>query len=209
MKTKSIKSVLAALGWITLTMSLSSFLEKIAAEKFTVDPAASSLVWTGKKVTGEHTGTIKISSGEIVLEDKVISSGNFDIDLSSITVTDVQDKESNQKLVNHLKGDDFFSVAKYPKSTFTILSVSKSNNSKDYTVKGKLTIKGITNEIEFPATISREGKKVVAAAKIIVDRTKYGIKFRSTNFFENLGDKAIYNDFELSLKLVAIQNSGI
>lgn len=202
------RSLLTPLIWIGLVVGLSSFLENLAPEKFSVDASASSLVWTGKKVTGEHTGTIKISSGELLVEDKTVRQGNFEIDLSSITVTDVTDANSNKKLVDHLKSDDFFSVAKFPKANFVISSIGKKT-ADTYSVKGKLTIKGITNEIEFPAAIQREGKKITATAKIVVDRTKFDIKFRSPNFFENLGDKAIYNDFELSLKLVANQVSGI
>jgi polyisoprenoid-binding protein YceI len=96
----------------------------------------------------------------------------------------------------------FFAVEKFGKANFNITSV-QSTGSGTYDVKGKLTIKGITNEISFPATVKQEGNKVIANAKIIVDRTKYDIKFRSKSFFENLGDKTIYDDFELNVQLVA------
>ena len=174
------------------------------ASKFKVDTKASTLTWLGKKVTGQHTGTIGISSGELIGEGKSIKEGSFEIDVNSLTVTDIADPSSNAKLVGHLKADDFFGVSKFPKATFVISSISpKSGN--DYTVKGKLTVKGKTNDIEFPATITNDGKKVTANAKIVVDRTKFDIRYGSKTFFENIGDKAISDEFELTLKLVANQ----
>jgi len=179
-----------------------------APTKYKVDTKASSLIWTGKKVTGQHNGNVQLQSGDLVVDGKLLKQATFEIDLSSITVTDVKDPESNGKLVGHLKNEDFFNVSKFPKASFALTSATPTSGD-EYLVKGKLTIKGITNEVEFPATIKNDGKKLTAIAKIIVDRTKYDIRFRSTSFFENLGDKAIYNDFELDLNLVANLQSGV
>ncbi|MET3126601.1 polyisoprenoid-binding protein YceI [Arcicella rosea] len=169
---------------------------------YTVDSQSSKLVWTGKKVTGEHTGNISLSTGSLVTANNKLKSGTFEIDLTSLTVTDLTDKDYNAKLVGHLKADDFFSVEKFPKAKFVTTSVV-SKGGENYEISGKLTIKGITNEVKFPATVKVEKNKTTAQAKILVDRTKYDIKFRSKNFFENLGDKAIDNDFELAVNLVA------
>lgn len=169
---------------------------------YTVDSQSSKLVWTGKKVTGEHTGNISLSTGSLVTANKKLKSGTFEIDLTSLTVTDLTDKDYNAKLVGHLKADDFFSVEKFPKAKFVTTSVVPKGG-ENYEISGKLTIKGITNEVKFPATVKVEKNKTTAQAKILVDRTKYDIKFRSKNFFENLGDKAIDNDFELAVNLVA------
>ena len=201
------KSIITPLVFITSILTLSSFLEGPVVEKFQVDTKASTLVWKGKKVTGEHTGNIQIASGTLTSEGKVVSKGSFEIDLTSITVTDIQDKASNEKLVGHLKGDDFFGVTKFPKANFVLSSITaKSGN--EYLVSGKLTIKGITNDIQFPAVIVKDAKKITATAKIVVDRTKYDIHYKSKNFFENLGDKAIEDNFELDLKLVANALAG-
>ena len=40
-----------------------------------------------------------------------------------------------------------------------------------------------------------------ATAKVIIDRSKHDIRYGSNSFFDNLGDKAIYNDFELDVTL--------
>ena len=196
MKAHALSSFLVA-GLI----GLSSF-TKPAPTKFQVDTKASSLVWKATKVTGSHTGTAPLQSGELVTEGKAIKQGSFDIDLSSLTVTDVTDPAGNAKLVGHLKSEDFFSTATHPKATFVITSISPKSGD-DYTVKGKLTIKGITKDHEFPATVKQDAKKLTATAKIKVNRTQYDIKFRSVNFFENLGDKAISDNFDLDVTLIS------
>ena len=167
---------------------------------YKIDAEKSKLTWIGKKVTGSHTGGITIAEGSLQVKSKKVTGGTFIIDMTSIT-----DIDKNERLVGHLKSDDFFSTEKNPKASFVITSVT--GDKDQYTVKGNLTIKGITNEVEFPATIQTAGKQITAKAKILVDRTKFDIKFRSGNFFENLGDKAIEDNFELNLELVA--NQGV
>jgi len=191
-----------------ITAALFAFTTPPAAVKFKVDTKASTLTWTGKKFTGQHTGNIQLASGELSTEGKVVKQGNFDIDLTSLTVTDIKDPGSNAKLVGHLKNDDFFGVEQFPKASFVISSITPKAGD-EYTVKGKLTIKGITNDIEFPAVIKNDGKNINATAKIVVDRSKYNVKFKSPSFFENLGDGVIYDEFELGLNLVAHNQSGV
>ncbi len=169
---------------------------------YKVDKQQSKVAWVGKKVTGQHTGMINIADGKFTSDGKTLTGGSFEIDMNSITCTDLTDKGYNDKLVGHLKSDDFFSTEKFPKSTFVITSLTALGKDQ-YKVVGNLTIKGITKPVEFPALIQVTDKEVKAAAKIKVDRTKYDIKYGSGSFFDNLGDKAIDNDFELNVDLVA------
>jgi polyisoprenoid-binding protein YceI len=169
---------------------------------FKADLKASKLTWAAKKATGDHSGTVAISDGSFTVEDNTLKAGTFDIDTRTIDDTDITDEASNTKLVTHLKSPDFFSVEKHPKATFVLTSATKASGNT-YDVKGNLTIKGITNQVSFPATVAVTGKKLTANAKITIDRTKYDIKFRSKNFFENLGDKVIYDDFDINVALVA------
>jgi polyisoprenoid-binding protein YceI len=170
--------------------------------EYKVDINQSKVIWTGKKVTGEHTGNITLSEGKLITDGKTVTGGSFSIDMATITCTDLTDAGYNSKLIGHLKSDDFFSTEKHPKSTFTITNVT-SKEKDQYSVKGNLTIKGITKELEFPATIQTVGNQVKATAKILVDRTKYDIKYGSGSFFDNLGDKTINDEFELNVTLVA------
>ncbi len=173
-------------------------------DTYKIDTEKSKIIWVGKKVTGEHTGTIALAEGGLQVKSKKITGGSFTIDMTSITDTDITNPGGNERLVNHLKSDDFFSSEKHPQATFVISTVT-SIGKDEHKIKGNLTIKGITNEIEFTAAIQPAGKQLIAKAKILVDRTKFDIKFRSGNFFENLGDKVIEDNFELNVELVATQ----
>jgi polyisoprenoid-binding protein YceI len=172
------------------------------SESFKVDASKSSVNWLAKKVTGQHNGTITISNGTLSLANDKIVGGKFEIDMTSIINADLQG-EWNTKLIGHLKSDDFFSVAKNPTAKLDITNVeTKENNT---IINGKLTIKGITQDISFPASVSKKGNVVVAIATIRIDRTKYDIKYGSKSFIEGIGDKAIDDEFELQVNLVAIK----
>ncbi|MFB9865020.1 YceI family protein [Rufibacter immobilis] len=177
-----------------------------AVQTFKVNTEESKITWIGRKVTGEHNGNIKLASGTILMEKNSLRGGTFLMDMTSITCNDLQGN-SNKNLVNHLKSDDFFSVEKNPTAVFAITNLTPKQNAKsgaaNYTITGDLTIKGIKHEISFPAMVNLKKGVVTAKANLKFDRTKWDIKFRSGNFFENLGDKAIQDDVELNLELVA------
>jgi polyisoprenoid-binding protein YceI len=176
---------------------------KASTVNYSIDTKATTATWLAKKVTGQHNGALSVSKGTIVSDGKTITGGSFEFDMNSITCTDLTDKEWNGKLIGHLKSDDFFSIEKNPTAKFELTKATlKSGN--DYDVTGKLTIKGITNEITFPAMIKMDAKTFVTVAKIMVNRTKYDIKYGSASFFEGIGDKAINDEFELNVNLVAL-----
>ncbi|WP_221391474.1 YceI family protein [Dyadobacter sp. NIV53] len=204
------KILLSAISLTTFALvSFTGPYSKIVKENsYTVDTKQSKLVWNAKKVTGEHTGLAPIKSGTLLLDAGKLKGGSFEINLNDLTVTDIKDPEYNAKLTGHLKNDDFFSVAKYPVAKLDITSVTAAGANK-YNVKGKLTIKGITNEVSFPAEITANGKNLTANAKIAIDRTKYDIKYNSKSFFSTIGDKAIDDNFNLDVSLVATQSSSV
>ena len=169
---------------------------------YTVNAKMSTCTWLAKKVTGEHTGGIKISKGSIISDGKTITGGSFEFDMRSITNTDLTDSTYNAKLITHLKSDDFFSTEKNPTAKFELKKIELKSGS-EYSVTGNLTIKGITNEISFPAVINIKAKTIVTVAKITVNRTKFDIKYGSASFFEGLADKAISDEFELNINVVA------
>lgn len=172
------------------------------AATYKVDAAKSSLTWVGKKVTGEHTGNINVKEGAFVVDANKVTGGQFTFDMNSMTCTDLADKDYNAKLMGHLKGDDFFSTVKHPTSTFKITKVTPKGGDL-YDITGNMTIKGITNAVNFPATVKMVGNQITAMGKATLDRTKYDIRYGSKSFFENIGDKAIYDDFTIDMKLAA------
>jgi polyisoprenoid-binding protein YceI len=167
-----------------------------------VNSKESKVVWLGKKVTGEHTGEISIAYGDLQFDGDMLNGGSFEIDMNSITNSDIENQEYNQKLVGHLKSDDFFGVEKFPKASFVIKEVESKKAGK-YHVKGDMTIKGITKSIEFPVQVTSLGTKATATASITIDRSEFNVKYGSGSFFDGLGDKMIYDDFTLDITLVA------
>ncbi len=190
---------------ITLAVLLQFAIVGAFAQNYNVDVTKSTLNWKAEKITGSHDGTIGIKSGTLKIENGKIVSGSFVINMSTIVCTDLTDAEYNQKLVGHLKSPDFFDVARFSDATFTITKpVDVSKSVAD--VQGNLTIKGISKPITFKANVLKVGNSYTFNANsIVVDRTKYDIKYGSGSFFTDLGDKAIYDEFTLKLKLVLAQ----
>lgn len=191
-----IKAILSVVALIALTAT-STF-----AEEFKVDTKASQVKWTGEKVTGEHWGYVSLKSGSLQVENGKLADGEFTTDMTSITVKDLEPGEWHDKLLGHLKSDDFFSVDKHKEASFDIRIIKDLGNNK-VKITGDLTIKGIKKQISFEANYKIQGNKITAEAVMAVDRTRYDIKYGSGSFFDSLGDKTIYDEFTLNIKLVA------
>jgi len=169
---------------------------------YKVDVEKSKIEWIGRKVTGEHRGEVKLSSGSLNHDGTMLNGGSFVLNMNSITVTDIQG-EMNAKLVGHLKADDFFGVEKNASSKFVITKVTPAGAGK-VNITGNLTIKGITQPLTFIAAVTNKNGVLVAVANgVKVNRAKYDIKYSSKSFFDSLGDKAIDDEFELNINLIA------
>ena len=165
-------------------------------EKIDINVDKSNLHWKGFKVTGSHEGNLRFESGTLTFtEDGKLVDGTFLIDMKSMECTDLEG-EYKEKLDGHLKSKDFFGTNEHPSATLQFKEITVSGKNS-YRIKGDLTIKGITNSIEFDFSIY--GKKATATLKI--DRTKYDIKYGSSSFFDGLKDKAIYDDFDIKVDL--------
>lgn len=167
-----------------------------AQSKLSADVEKTALTWLGEKVTGEHSGSIKLKDGWISYQNNKIVAGQFNIDMNSI-----KDVDGNARLEGHLKSDDFFGSEKYPLSTLVITG-SDSFEKGTASVKGTLKIKDVTNPVEFKATVQKKEDGTWFYANIIIDRAKYNIKYGSGSFFENLGDKLIYDEFKMKVNLL-------
>jgi polyisoprenoid-binding protein YceI len=168
------------------------------AKKYEVQSGRSSIDWVGRKVTGAHNGTVSINEGIFMVAGDQIISGKVIINVASIKILDLTDPATNFQLAGHLASYDFFYSDRYPEATFEVASVSGSK------MNGYLTIKDITHPLSFDALIGRNENTLTASGTIVIDRTKYGIKFRSGNFFKDLGACLIYNDFDLNINITAI-----
>lgn len=187
---KNLKTIAIAL---LLTVGITS----VNAQSKKVDASTSTINWVGKKLTGSHSGTINLKEGSLDFKSNKLTGGSFVVDMNSIVVTDIKAGQGKENLEGHLKNDDFFATDKFATAALKFTKVATTKTKNVYNVTGDMTIKGITKPVTFALTVN--GNK--ATAKVIIDRTKYGIEYKSGSIFQTLGDKAINDDFELEVAL--------
>ncbi len=180
---------------LTVVFGFTAIANPIDGKKKAVKVEESTVTWKAYKVTGSHTGTIALKSGALEFDGDKLVGGEFVVDMTSITNTDLEG-EYKGKLEGHLNSDDFFATASNPTSSLVFTNVEASGKNS-YQVTGDLTIKGITKPVTFDVSVY--GSKATATLK--VDRAAYNVKYGSGSFFENLGDKTIYDEFDLVVDL--------
>lgn len=182
------------------TTEAEQVIETSSGVSYTTNLSASTIEWKGYKPTGSHYGTIDIKEGDLSLVDSKISGGSFVIDMTSL-----KDAEGSAKLEGHLKSADFFEVETYPTSTFEITSL-KDENGKTM-LSGNLTLKGTTNNVTFPVSVTHEGETLTLVSDMFtIDRSKWNVKYGSKSFFDDLGDKFINDDIELKVTVKATKS---
>lgn len=172
-----------------------------AASDFSVNAEKSKVVWIGTKVAGSHTGEIRLAGGKLKVEKSELLGGEINVDMTSITTTDLSGEWAD-KLIGHLKSDDFFSVKKHKVANFKISKVSKAKKGK-VTLMGSLTIKGKSHPAKFIGTIRIQNKNLEGKGRLEFDRTKYNIRYGSGKFFQGLGDKMIHDKVILDIEIKA------
>jgi len=165
------------------------------AQSKKIDIAASTITWTGYKVTGQHEGTISLKEGSLTFEDNKLVGGAFTMDMNSINTTDLSG-QGKEKLDGHLKSDDFFGVAKFPTANLTFKKVVETDDNV-YRVAADLTIKGNKSRVAFDIELESD----TAETSLKIDRTKFGIKYGSATFMDGLKDRAINDEFDLAVNL--------
>lgn len=180
---------------VALVVALSTITATAQDKK--INTSSSKISWVGKKVTGQHSGTISFKEGVLNFKSGKLTGGNFTVDMNSVEVTDLKAGEGKEKLEGHLKAADFFGTDKYPTAKLVFKSV-KAKSANVYTITADLTIKNITKPVTFDLTVNKNS----ASTAFEVDRTKYGIEYNSGSIFDGLGDRVIYDNFELVVNLV-------
>jgi len=170
-----------------------------------LDPVSSQVAWEGRRIGGDHDGTIGIERGEFYVFEEEILGGEVVMDMHQIKVLDIENPESNARLQAHLESDDFFAVEEHPEAYFEIVGVEPIADDIDAThrVFGNMTIRGITHGIAFDATIDIQAGQLTAVANFDLDRTQWNVRYGSGRFFDDLGDRAISDYFGLELNLEA------
>ena len=176
------------------TLSLSS-------GDYVMDNDNSSIKWTGRELsTKSHYGSLQMKNGSLTVNPDGTVNGIIKIDMTTIDCEDLQGR-SKASLERHLRSDDFFSVESHPIATLTFKSEGGVGAGNKLAFNGDLEIKGISHPISFESEVKNVDPKVSALVNMTFDRSKYNVRFRSGTFFQNLGDKLIYDDIEISVDI--------
>lgn len=174
---------------------------------FSVDTTVSKITWLGTKPTGQHHGTIKLSSGSFNVENGTITAGSFILNTAQLTDDDLSEPDKG-KLEGHLKSPDFFDVVKFPTAKFEITKVEVYDSAKGISelpgathfISGNLTLKDSTKNISFPAKVSLTDNGLIAEATFNIDRTAWGLNYKGPN---NPQDWFIKKEVNLTLNITA------
>ena len=181
------------------TTEIAVVAENVVAKNYVLNTLESTIEWQGEGVGHGHKGNLSINKGKFIIEHDAVTQGTLEIDMTSLTVSSIPaEEEENGKLVGHLTTGDFFNVAEFPTATLTITDGTDMNN-----IKANLTIKEVTDEVTFALSSAEENGVITLTSSLKVDRTKFGVIYSSGNFFEDLGDHLIDDEFTLNVTLVS------
>ena len=177
----------------------------IADGRYPVDTENSAIEWAGRNLNSTHVGTLKLSSGEVQVENGIIS-GNFTIDMNSISNTDLAGSDLQPVLEDHLRSDDFFFTSKFPEASFQMsaepIDGGGFSSAANYRVSGQLSLCGVRAEQSFAANIfANDEGRLIAEAHFDFDRTRWGVIYGSTRFFKHLGMHILFDEISLQLRL--------
>ena len=174
---------------------------------YVVDTLNSKAEWKGFKVVKSdntsHIGHLKFESGEVTVKENKLESGQFVIDMTSLSNEDLKDSESNGKLLGHLKSADFFDAAKFPTASYEITKVTEAPAGGDYNtvLDGNLTLKGITKPFSFNANVKvGKGELMIATEPKDINRDEFGVKFQMP-----AAEGLIKNEINIQVKIKAIE----
>ena len=179
----------------------------LVAGTYRVDVSESVIGWTGRNPNGKHFGTLKLAGGEATLTPESIT-GRFEIDMTSIQNTDLSGDELYPVLIAHLESDDFFFSHLFPEAVFSITSgtlvSSPTLTLPNFVIQGDLEVRGARADIEFMASvISTDDNSISAEAHFDIDRTRWGIRYGSSRFFDFLGKHVVFDLISVDLRIVA------
>lgn len=169
--------------------------------EYILNTQASTVEWVGKKVGGQHNGTVDVQSGNFTVVNG-IGNGEFVLDMTTINTLDLEGA-GKERMDGHLKNEDFFHVEAFPTATFVLKDIEVTTQGP-VGVVGDLTIKGITNPVAFMAEFSQAGEQTMVMADFSLDRTLWDIRYGSLKFFSDIADSAIDDMMSFSLDLVFV-----
>ncbi len=144
------KNILVAVTglFILITLAFTGAKNSSPGHKVNINTEDSKIQLTGKKSGGEHTGSAKLTGGELVLDNTEIMGGSFTMDLNSVNTKDSKARFEIKK------------VTKLP-----VTRTEQGDIKFTHTIEGELTMKGQTKTISFDASVNMLKGKVAASSE--------------------------------------------
>ena len=151
------------------------FIEMIQLNSPSFNPENSELLWRAFKIIenaadqeGGHFGTLKIRDAVIHSDATGIKYLNAVIDLNSIDVLDIEERENAEQFESHMKSDDFFNTELYPNATFRLLHAEEITGDYSHRFTGILRIKELSQQIDFKVNINKNRRKISLISEEII-----------------------------------------
>lgn len=175
---KGIKNYFLVVSFLVGALALP--LRAHAADEYAIDKAHSAL---GFSVThlmvSKVPGQFNEYDGKVIFDANDLAASKIDVTIQTASIdTNVEKRDG------HLKTADFFDAAQF--ATITFISKSIAKEGDQYKITGDLTLKGVTKEISFSATIAGPVKTpsgdmaIGVEASFKLNRQDYGITWNKT-----------------------------
>jgi len=170
--------------------------ESATISKFTVDTMASTLKWKGSKSEEDfHIGSLKFKSGSLTAQGLTNVSGEFIVNMGSITVEDKElPADKKEILKGHLSAKDYFDVAKFPEITV------KVSQYKDGKLTTTISLLGKEMKQDIPVTLTNDGSKATIIGSFDLDLKSLNIEGLKVN--EEKPEETIKSIISFDLNLV-------
>jgi polyisoprenoid-binding protein YceI len=168
--TRSIAAILAASVGLVLVATCPT---GAAGMSWTVDSAESSIGFVGRQMGVPVEGSFEKFSAQIDFDPEKPEDGSImvDVDMTSVQlpVADV---------VVEIKKEKWFDVERFPRGHFEASSI-EAKGEGNFVAKGKLTLRDVTRDVEFPFSLSLadagDKMKATANGEMSVSRIAFGI----------------------------------
>lgn len=177
---RSVRTTLAALAIAVSTAGLAAAPAAAAPAQYALDPNHMSIAFMISHVGFQKTlGLFRTATGSFVFdEDKPAVSG-IDVTIDAASVFTAHDKRDE-----HLRGQDFLWVEKYPQITFRG-TLAEQTGPRTGRITGDLTIRGVTRPVTLDVTWNKSGQypfgdmhyATGVSARTTIKRSDFGITY--------------------------------
>ena len=172
-----------------------------AADKYTIDPSHCHIGFSVRHlVINNIRGRFTDYSGAIVFDEQDITRSSVEITIKVESInTDVKNRD------DHLRGSDFFDVAKYPDITFKSSRIEK--RGAGYAAIGQFTMRGVAREITLPFKVNGKSNFQGAThlgveAAVTINRRDFGMTWNATL---DTGGLVVGNEVTIELNIEAVK----